>query len=255
MHAQGGRVERRAGTKRGRARPAECACQRHVGDLRGHPAGRPAPDGVTTRAGRFAARRGLRGLRGWRSGMPRRLARLSERTRPDGMPGRSAAPPSGRRRLLRCAGTRAVRSHRRLEGDAGLARRAPRRRVAAGGWRPGVGRRPGWHGGGRVPGPYLRDELLNRGLLVETLETDTDWSKSRRYTARSRWALRGRLASAASWWPGLDLYRPGRRCTSPSWLRRPTTPPDSGRAKTRRRTAIVEGRGTITHTTPWGTTR
>jgi alkyldihydroxyacetonephosphate synthase len=40
-----------------------------------------------------------------------------------------------------------------------------------------LGRRPGeaWYYG-RFSGPYLRDELLTRGLLVDTLETATTWS-------------------------------------------------------------------------------
>ena len=33
---------------------------------------------------------------------------------------------------------------------------------------------------GRFQGPYLRDELLNHGVMVETLETATRWSNVER---------------------------------------------------------------------------
>jgi alkyldihydroxyacetonephosphate synthase len=52
-----------------------------------------------------------------------------------------------------------------------------------------VGRSPGeaWlHG--RFSGPYLRDELLTQGVMVETLETATQWSKLR--------SLHGEVAAA-----------------------------------------------------------
>ena len=56
-----------------------------------------------------------------------------------------------------------------------------RRRRAAGLLRAGggvaLGHRPGeaWHRS-RYAAPYLRDELLDRGVLVETLETATNWA-------------------------------------------------------------------------------
>ena len=50
-----------------------------------------------------------------------------------------------------------------------------------------VGRSPGeaWRKG-RFAAPYLRDELLTQGVMVETLETATRWSNCARCTARSR---------------------------------------------------------------------
>jgi alkyldihydroxyacetonephosphate synthase len=62
--------------------------------------------------------------------------------------------------------------------EEGVARRRVRTGAllrAGGGLR--LGRRPGaaWLRS-RYAGPYLRDELLDRGVLVETLETATDWS-------------------------------------------------------------------------------
>ena len=62
---------------------------------------------------------------------------------------------------------------------AGRARRAaPRRRgcwraAARGRWAPQPGR--AWETS-RFAGPHLRDDLLDRGVLVETLETATTWS-------------------------------------------------------------------------------
>jgi len=43
-----------------------------------------------------------------------------------------------------------------------------------------VGRSPGetWRKG-RFSAPYLRDELLTHGIMVETLETATRWSNVR----------------------------------------------------------------------------
>jgi alkyldihydroxyacetonephosphate synthase len=64
---------------------------------------------------------------------------------------------------------------------------------AGGGLR--LGRRPGeaWLRG-RYAGPYLRDELLNRGVLAETLETATAWSNLELLYEAVRDALRGALA-------------------------------------------------------------
>jgi alkyldihydroxyacetonephosphate synthase len=87
---------------------------------------------------------------------------------------------------------RAGRAYLRARGHAGgclviagfdgeeheVARRARRARslLRAGGGLP-LGSRPGaaWLRG-RYAGPYLRDELLDRGVMVETLETAATWS-------------------------------------------------------------------------------
>jgi alkyldihydroxyacetonephosphate synthase len=59
-----------------------------------------------------------------------------------------------------------------------------------------LGRRPGeaWLRS-RYAGPYLRDELLDRGLMVETLETATTWSNVERLHAAVYSALRSALRS------------------------------------------------------------
>jgi alkyldihydroxyacetonephosphate synthase len=46
---------------------------------------------------------------------------------------------------------------------------------------------------GRYHGPYVRDELLTRGVLVDTLETATTWSALHVVHRAVRGALRGAL--------------------------------------------------------------
>src|SRR5204863_38597 len=62
------------------------------------------------------------------------------------------------------------------EDDAGARRLRTARLLRAGG-AIALGRRPGqaWYRG-RYAAPYLRDELLSHGVMVETLETATRWS-------------------------------------------------------------------------------
>jgi alkyldihydroxyacetonephosphate synthase len=61
------------------------------------------------------------------------------------------------------------------EGDA-HGRRAVAARLLRAGGRP-LGRKPGraW-AGSRFAGPHLRDDLLDRGVMVETFETATSWT-------------------------------------------------------------------------------
>jgi alkyldihydroxyacetonephosphate synthase len=48
---------------------------------------------------------------------------------------------------------------------------------------------------GRYHGPYLRDPLMDRGVLVETLETAADWSRLPALYAEVRQALRSALST------------------------------------------------------------
>jgi alkyldihydroxyacetonephosphate synthase len=59
-----------------------------------------------------------------------------------------------------------------------------------------LGRRPGeaWLGG-RYRAPYLRDELLDRGAMVETLETATSWTGLLGLHAAVGNAIRGALST------------------------------------------------------------
>ncbi len=74
-----------------------------------------------------------------------------------------------------------------------------RRRIAAGLLRAGggvsLGHRPGeaWYRS-RFGAPYLRDELLDRGVLVDTLETATTWSNLAKLHGAVREALRAVLS-------------------------------------------------------------
>jgi alkyldihydroxyacetonephosphate synthase len=97
----------------------------------------------------------------------------------------AVAPPGGRgervlKRYLRMAGHE--RGCMAIVGFEGAEEDVERRRLRAAallraGGGLSLGRRPGeaWYHG-RFSGPYLRDELLTRGLLVDTLETATTWS-------------------------------------------------------------------------------
>ena len=81
------------------------------------------------------------------------------------------------------------------EGERGVRgrRRSLAARGSAGGARSPLGRRPGTPGTVTASGgPYLRDELMNLGVLVETLETAHTWS-----TARTISTGRWQRASAA----------------------------------------------------------
>ena len=123
---------------------------------------------------------------------------------------------------------------------------------AGGGLR--LGRRPGeaWLRS-RYAGPYLRDELLDRGLLVDTLETATSWSNLEALYEAVGGALRRSLAEAGT--PALvmshvsHLYRSGASLYFTFLARRtPDAPLDQWRAaKSAASEAIVAAGGTITH--------
>ncbi|MET0512849.1 MAG: FAD-binding oxidoreductase [Thermoleophilaceae bacterium] len=118
----------------------------------------------------------------------------------------------------------------------------------------GLGRGPGeaWLRG-RYAGPYLRDTLLDHGVMVETLETATTWSNLGPLYAAVSGALRDTLAQRGT--PPLvmchvsHLYRSGASLYF-SFLARQEqeTPLEQWRAaKTAASDAIVAGGGTITH--------
>jgi alkyldihydroxyacetonephosphate synthase len=116
-----------------------------------------------------------------------------------------------------------------------------------------LGRRPGesWLRG-RYAGPYLRDELLGRGLLVETLETAASWSGLETLYEAVGGALRGALAQGGT--PALvmchvsHLYRSGASLYFTFLARQSDAPLDQWRAaKSAASEAIVANGGTITH--------
>jgi alkyldihydroxyacetonephosphate synthase len=75
-------------------------------------------------------------------------------------------------------------------------RRAPAARVLrrAGGMPVGEGPGRGWLAS-RYAGPHLRDDLLDRGVLVETLETATSWSNLEALKTAVTRALEGALSA------------------------------------------------------------
>lgn len=117
-----------------------------------------------------------------------------------------------------------------------------------------LGRRPGrtW-ARGRYAAPYLRDELLNRGVMVETLETATPWSNVPTLHGAVRDALRGALEARGT--PPTvmchvsHLYRSGASLYFTFIARQEAEAPlDQWRAaKEAASQAIVDNGGTITH--------
>jgi alkyldihydroxyacetonephosphate synthase len=116
-----------------------------------------------------------------------------------------------------------------------------------------LGRRPGeaWLRG-RYAGPYLRDELLDRGLLVDTLETATCWSGLEALYEAVGEALRRSLTEAGT--PPLvmchvsHLYRSGASLYFTFLARQSDAPLEQWRAaKSAASEAIVANGGTITH--------
>jgi alkyldihydroxyacetonephosphate synthase len=143
-----------------------------------------------------------------------------------------------------------------FEGEAADVERRRLRAAAllrAGGGLP-LGRRPGeaWRRS-RFTGPYLRDELLNRGVLAETLETATSWSNLGALHRAVGEALRGALAARGT--PALvmchvsHLYRSGASLYFTFLARQEDEAPleQWGAAKSAATDAIVAGGGTITH--------
>jgi len=131
-----------------------------------------------------------------------------------------------------------------------------RRRTAAllrAGGGVSIGHRPGeaWERS-RYAAPYLRDELLDRGVLVATLETATNWSNLRTLHAAVGDALRTVLSGRGT--PPLvmchvsHLYSSGASLYFTFLARQEDDALEQWRAaKTAASEAIVAGGGTITH--------
>ncbi|HUG82944.1 MAG TPA: FAD-binding oxidoreductase [Euzebya sp.] len=138
--------------------------------------------------------------------------------------------------------------------DRVVQRRAAAARVLRGHTRLRLGTRPGdaW-AHGRFAGPYLRDDLMDRGLLVETLETSASWAGHQRLYRAVRQALAEAMSDHGTpavvmchishlYASGCSLYftwvgRQHEGAELAQWQ-------DVKRAATR---AIVEAGGTITH--------
>ena len=117
-----------------------------------------------------------------------------------------------------------------------------------------LGRRPGesWLRS-RYHGPYLRDALLGRGVMVETLETATSWTRLRELRTAVADALHGALAARGT--PALvgahvsHVYASGASLYF-TWIARRELGAELEQwraAKTAAMEAIVAHGGTITH--------
>ena len=129
-----------------------------------------------------------------------------------------------------------------------------RRRAAArilrgaGGWP--LGRRPGeaW-AATRYAGPHLRDDLLDRGVLVETLETATTWSNLANLRQGVTRALEGALGAPLVLCHASHVYATGASLYFTALAAQDRDDPVAqwGRAKTAATDAIVRAGGTISH--------
>jgi alkyldihydroxyacetonephosphate synthase len=122
---------------------------------------------------------------------------------------------------------------------------------AGGGVRLGRGPGEAWLRS-RYAGPYLRDELLDRGLLAETLETATSWSGLEALYEAVGAALRRSLSEAGT--PAVvmchvsHLYRSGASLYFSFLARQSDAPLEQWRAaKSAASEAIVAAGATITH--------
>jgi alkyldihydroxyacetonephosphate synthase len=126
--------------------------------------------------------------------------------------------------------------------------------VARAGGGLAVGRSPGeaWRAG-RFAAPYLRDELLTQGIMVETLETATQWSNLTRLHDLVGDAIGDALRAGGT--PGLvmchvsHLYETGASLyfTFVARQREGEEIAQWQAAKQAASAAIVSGGGTITH--------
>lgn len=130
--------------------------------------------------------------------------------------------------------------------------RSLERLTAAGGIRLGASPGRAW-AAGRFHGPYLRDDLLDRGVMVETLETATDWTRLAGLRLAVADALRETLAARET--PALvmchvsHLYATGASLYF-TFIARQQDGQELEQwraAKTAACEAIVAGGGTITH--------
>jgi alkyldihydroxyacetonephosphate synthase len=136
-------------------------------------------------------------------------------------------------------------------GEAAIAVRrklAARALRSAGGWP--LGRAPGeaW-AATRYAGPHLRDDLLDRGVMVETLETATTWSNLAALRAALTGALDGALAAPLVLCHASHLYATGASLYFTAFAAQDREDPAGQwlRAKRAAMDAIVAAGGTITH--------
>jgi alkyldihydroxyacetonephosphate synthase len=144
----------------------------------------------------------------------------------------------GRRCLVICGWEGSEATIKRRRGEAA---RALRR---AGAW-PATQRAGREWVHSRFAGPYLRDGLMDRGVMVETLETATSWSNLARLHDAVRDALPGVLVGCHV----SHLYPTGASLYFTVFGRRDDADPAGQwrRLKSAATDAIVDAGGTITH--------
>ena len=143
----------------------------------------------------------------------------------------------GDRCLMICGWEGAVQDIARRRGEAARVLRGAGARYAT--------QRPGqlW-ARSRFAGPHLRDHLLDRGVMVETLETATSWSRLGALYAAVRAALPGMHVGCHV----SHLYPTGASLYFTVFARRSADPAAQWRAaKAAATDAIVAAGGTITH--------
>ena len=190
------------------------------------------------------------------NGLAPDVARLSDET--ETRVGLGFAGPGGPRGRAAMAATRALGYAGGCvlvlgwEGDSdavGVRRRAASRALRRAGLLP-AGRGPGesW-ARGRFWGPYLRDDLLDRGVLVETLETATTWSGLERLRDAVSGALGGALGRALVGCHVSHLYPTGASLYFTVFAAQDPADPAGQwrRAKVAASDALVAAGATITH--------
>ena len=185
------------------------------------------------------------------------IARLSDET--ETRVGLALAGPGGPARRAGLAATRAlgygegcvlVLGWEGAEGSIG-ARRRPAANLLRRAGLLYAGRGPGeaW-ARTRFAGPHLRDDLLDRGALVETLETATSWTELEALRdAVAQRAARRAAATPSSAATSRTCTRRARRCTSRSWRRAtaPTRSASGSAPSAPASDAIAAAGATITH--------
>jgi len=119
---------------------------------------------------------------------------------------------------------------------------------AAGAWPLGQGPGEAW-AATRYAGPHLRDDLLDRGVLAETLETATTWSNLATLRSAVTRALEGALEAPMVLCHASHLYPTGASLYFTAFAAQDAADPAGQwqRAKQAAMDAIVDARGTITH--------
>jgi alkyldihydroxyacetonephosphate synthase len=126
-----------------------------------------------------------------------------------------------------------------------LAARALR---SAGGWPLGQAPGEAW-AATRYAGPHLRDDLLDRGVMVETLETATTWSNLAALRSAVTRALEGTLTAPLVLCHASHVYATGASLYFTAFAAQERDDPAGQwrRAKAAAMDAIVGAGGTITH--------